>query len=53
MSAARIAALTLVALLAGWTSYLSYYGVGGESRDVSQSVRERSAGGGGFSGRVK
>ena len=41
-----------LAAIAG-TTYAAWYGYGGESTDVSKSIRQGSHGGGAIAGRVK
>ncbi|WP_194287203.1 hypothetical protein [Tritonibacter aquimaris] len=52
MNLFRIIFLIMATTTVAGASYLSYHGIGGESRDVSNSIRAAS-GGRGFSGNVK
>lgn len=53
MRPVSIVVYVLFAGLVFSTGYLSYYGVGGESRDAAKSLRANSVGGPGGFGRVK
>ncbi|WGW04655.1 hypothetical protein [Tropicibacter oceani] len=54
MTIFRVAFIVLSTAAIGGTSYVSYYGAGGESTDLDQSVRVASGGRvGGVVGRVK
>lgn len=54
MNLFRMAFLTFTTLAVAGTSYVSYYGAGGESSDLDQSVRRGSGGNViGVVGRVK
>ncbi|MFW2545425.1 hypothetical protein ACN2XU_22585 [Primorskyibacter sp. 2E107] len=54
MNLFRVVFLILTTSAVAGTSYVSYYGAGGESADLDQSVRTGSGGGViGVAGRVK
>ncbi|MBT8153186.1 hypothetical protein KMP13_04640 [Epibacterium ulvae] len=52
MNLFRIIFLVMSCAIVAGASYLSYNGIGGESRDISNSIRAAS-GGRGFGGNVK
>lgn len=53
MTLFRIAFLILAVAAVAGATYVSYYGIGRESSDVRQSVRQGSSGGFYAGGRVK
>lgn len=53
MNLFRITFLTLATLALVGTTYVSWYGYGGEDTDISRSIRDGSRGAGALAGRVK